>query len=266
MLSLSRAQTTRLRALCRAHGRTVTQAVDALLALADVEASLTAAHALGGAHFASVADAYDASTHWLIALGMKDQRPHFPLHSNYRRTPGTALFATDGYDLALPMSAMRACINFTRADGAFARALSAGTFWDGLVASYAAARPPLDTQKSFVARERAKQAGSAAFSPDPMRVRAFVTSSVGDLAGPALGGALADFAPAAAEDAGRMVQVVGMCHRVRCDLPLMLAVWWQWDGHLQFSFHAGTRYQTDEEFKGMLDAFRRWVDVLLEAQ
>lgn len=73
VLTLDAAQTARLRALCRRHGRTVTQTVDALFAVADVEASLAAAKARGDAPFAAAADAYEAATHWLIALGMKDQ-------------------------------------------------------------------------------------------------------------------------------------------------------------------------------------------------
>jgi hypothetical protein len=111
----------------------------------------------------------------------------------------------------------------------------------------------------YITREHLKMFGADGFSPEPMRIRAFVSSSMGDLT--ALG-LLNDFRPTHAAVARRAVSVAGVCHLVRADLPLMLVIWWQFDGRLSFCWHTGARYQTETEFAGMIAAFQRWVDAL----
>lgn len=72
-MTLDNEQTARFRAVCKLHGRTVTQVIDAAFAIADVEAVLQGARAHGEEHVKSVVGVYEQATHWLIALSFKDQ-------------------------------------------------------------------------------------------------------------------------------------------------------------------------------------------------
>ena len=89
-------------------------------------------------------------------------------------------------------------------------------------------------------------------STAPMTVRTGVTSSIGHIE--ALG-VLADFTPAA----GKRVVVEELYSVVRADLPLMLMLYWQYDGKLSFGFHTGRKWQTEEEMDIMVDAFKGWM-------
>lgn len=93
-----------------------------------------------------------------------------------------------------------------------------------------------------------------------MCVRVGVASSVGHIE--ALG-ELSDFVPNVAANAHRKVIVEGVMHRVRPGLPLMMVVYWQYDGKLSFCIHTAEKYQTDAEMDIMAEAFQGWLEAAI---
>lgn len=114
---------------------------------------------------------------------------------------------------------------------------------------------------SYIARETAKQSLLSAISTAPMNVRAAVTSSIGHIE--ALG-ALCDFTPdVRAGVVKKNVVVEQVLHRVRPLLPLMMVVYWQYNGELSFCFHTASKYQTDAEMDVMVEVFKGWLVELI---
>lgn len=72
-MTLSASETTKLRAVCRLHGRTVSQVLDAVITAANIEASLRTAPLHGDEHAKSVACLYEQATHWIVVMSFKDQ-------------------------------------------------------------------------------------------------------------------------------------------------------------------------------------------------
>ncbi|KZP30117.1 hypothetical protein FIBSPDRAFT_726536 [Athelia psychrophila] len=255
--NLSAQETAKFRAVCKLHGRTVTQAVDSAFAATMVEAALVSAPGHGEEHAQAVAGIYEQSTHWIDALSFKDQRPHFPQHSKFYGPEGSAPFATDGYDLAVDMGQLRKAVVLDKSTFTVKRDTSKEAFWDGVVVSYAEAT---SRQKgdhvSYIARETAKQSQLGAISTGPMIVRAGVSSSIGHVE--ALG-TLADFTPAVATAAGKRVIVEELFTLVRSDIPLIMLLYWQYDGQLNFMFNTCRAYQTEKDMDTMSDTLKGWL-------
>lgn len=72
-MTLSASETAKFRAVCRLHGRTVSQVVDAAIGAANIEASLRTAPLHGDEHAKIVAGLYEQATHWIAVMNFKDQ-------------------------------------------------------------------------------------------------------------------------------------------------------------------------------------------------
>ena len=67
-LKLSRDETSKLHAACKAHGRTITQVTSALFTLADVQSALAVAGRVGAQRFKDVLDGFENATHFVTSL------------------------------------------------------------------------------------------------------------------------------------------------------------------------------------------------------
>lgn len=63
---LDKEKTRKFRALCKEHGHTVTQVMDSLFAVSQVQHTLETAKASGEDRFKTVVDLYGSATNWLI--------------------------------------------------------------------------------------------------------------------------------------------------------------------------------------------------------
>ncbi|KAH9948271.1 hypothetical protein B0H21DRAFT_890603 [Amylocystis lapponica] len=254
LVVFDQAKTEKMRDLCRARGRTMTQLIDSIVAVSHVEAHLREAQAAGGERFDTLAGLYENATNWLLPLTFKDQRPALREHLTLQSPKGTSLFAIDGYNLVLDMGKIRSAVAFDKATGTFAR--STNEFWDSTVAHY------VDTwgqQKfdltNFVARWAGFHAGLDEVSAEKVSIPAAVTSSVGDIDRL---GMMRDLKPGS----GKVV-VHDILMAVNSNNPLLIAVYWSFNGKFTLHFHGGGAYHSDRAMDTFAGTFESWVDALL---
>ncbi|KAH9933280.1 hypothetical protein B0H21DRAFT_885775 [Amylocystis lapponica] len=254
LLVFDQVKTQKIRELCKCHGRTMTQLIDSVVAVAHVETLLREAKASSEERYNTVVGLYETATNWLMPLTFKDQRRSLPGHSTLQSPNGTALFAVDGYTLMLDMDRIRKAVAFDKATGAFAR--DAGTaFWDGVVANYLDAwgQQKYDLT-SFITRWAGFHAGLDTFSAQQMYVSAVATSSIGDVEGL---GVMRDLKPAPGK-----LAVHDLMHSVDGNMPITLAVYWQYDGKFNVHFHSGRSFHSDREMDILARTFESWIDAL----
>ncbi|KAH9933279.1 hypothetical protein B0H21DRAFT_760264 [Amylocystis lapponica] len=255
LLVFDQAKTQKIRELCKRRGRTVTQLIDSVVAVAHVETLLREAKASGEERYNTVVGLYEIATNWLIPLTFKDQRCSLPGHNTLQSPNGTTLFAADGYSLLLDMDRIRKAVAFDKVTGAFAR--DAGTaFWDGVVANYLDAwgQQKYDLT-SFITRWAGFHAGLDTFSAQQMYVSAVATSSIGDVEGL---GVMRDLKPAPGKLAAHEIM-----HSVDGNMPVMIAMYWQYDGKFNMHFHSGRSFHSDREMDNLVGTFESWIDALI---
>ncbi|KAI0918891.1 hypothetical protein AcW1_003586 [Taiwanofungus camphoratus] len=249
-------QTTKVRAIAKSHGRTVTQLVDSVFAVSHVEAALTNAKARGEERFNTVADLYEIATNWLIPLAFKDQRPSLAGYTSLLSPKGTTLFAVDGYGIFLDMSKIRKALCFNKAEVKFNRDVSDAVFWDGVVSNYV----DLFNQQKFdhmayLARASGFHDTLPTFTPQQLSVPAFASSSIGHVEGLGL---FKDFRPSS----GSEMAVHELLHSVSGNTPVVMAMYWQFDGKIAIYFQSGASFNTEDEMDTLVKCFRGWMDSL----
>ncbi|KAI5118790.1 hypothetical protein M0805_005019 [Coniferiporia weirii] len=268
LVKFSTATTAKLHDAARRHGRSITQVVTALSALAQAEAALQTAGSGGdAARFEEVAQAYAASTHYLVAWNFINHRHKFPGGYDTFTAPGATATATatqpalttnDGVPLLLPMDLVRAAVAPDADKLTTRRTLDADAFWDSLVREVADAWKGIDqTLEGYHARELANHHAFGSFNPHTYDVPALLVSSIGDLGRLGL---LDAYHPAPGKVQRVVVDDVVCGIRMRTS-PLMNLLW-EYRGELTCHFFTAGEYMTPAALALVTRLFEEWTAAL----
>ncbi|KAJ3777755.1 hypothetical protein FB446DRAFT_803059 [Lentinula raphanica] len=250
------ARTSTLRDKCRENHTTVTVAVDAIFALAQAEAVLSSAMAIGGSHFTSTIDAYNKALHWFMPLSCKDQRPSWPTSSSIHDPHGTTLFGTDGFALQANINIFREAIGFSFDEKSF-NPCNEDRFWKLVIKEMASAhQKPQKDLAGYVQREREKQESCKTFDPSSMMVKLPISSSIGDF------DRLGLFTPYLPHSASP-TKVHRVLFRARPLTPTMTNIFYQYDGQLNCSLLAAAQWYSPLEMDHLEAALRKWYDIAI---
>ncbi|KAI5118789.1 hypothetical protein M0805_005018 [Coniferiporia weirii] len=264
LVKFSAATTAQLHAAARRHGGSITQVVTALSALAHAEAALQTAGSGGdAARFEEVAQAYAASTHYLVAWNFINHRHKFPGGYDTYTSPGVtrpALCTCDGVPLLLPMDPLRATVAPDAAKLTTRRTLDADAFWASLVREVADAWKGTDqTLDGYYARELASHHAFGSFNPHMFDVPALIVSSVGDLGRLGL---LDAYHPAP----GKVQRVVvdDVVCGIRIRTPPLMGLLWEYRGELACHFFTAGEYMTPAALALATRLFEEWAAALVQ--
>ncbi|KAF7979275.1 hypothetical protein HWV62_42966 [Athelia sp. TMB] len=257
---LTAEETAALTKVSKAHGATITETVNTILVLAEIESILRTA-AQDEAKFAEVKASYDAAGIYPLALTTFSRRNFLaPEYANHDAPKGCPSFAFEGFPIMHNMTNLRKCIkiNGTSID------IVPEFFWTGAVADNVAELEKLKksgTPESYVASQTATNAVIPIFTPAMFPNPALVTTSTGSLKKlgmltrwePSAGGPLA-------------VQKILLSLRATSLFPYNTVTFWEWDGQLNLSAHAASDHLGTGDFALLEEGVRKWVAAAISGQ
>ncbi|KAG7089984.1 hypothetical protein E1B28_011607 [Marasmius oreades] len=253
--------TSKLHAISKLHGRTITPVINALSILAHTEVSLATAAKAGPERFEIVSRSYKESEVYEVAFTLANYRHKFPEPYNSLTSETSSPFVAVGaMPLFVPMDVVR---EFFRIDDSTSSASVSSTnlldaFWDGLVDAAANSWNDYDMSlHEYATHEEESHEAIHNFDHEVFHIPALAMSSVGDM------GRLNLFNAYLPSQRNETLTVVDMVVGQRMRVPAVLNICWQYAGKLQCHWATGGEWMTEEELQQVVDSFMRWIKILV---
>ncbi|EJD00984.1 uncharacterized protein FOMMEDRAFT_141733 [Fomitiporia mediterranea MF3/22] len=255
---LTKDQTTQFREKCRRYGITVTQAVTALKAVAEVEWVLTYGEGRTGEKQKRVLETYEKASHLPSLWNVVDQRHKLKEFARYDGAKGSVPFGSEGFPLMLDMTTIRQAVKYNKETDKVERNTSDDVFWD-IVAKHCR-----DLWKSsdcdipaFLEREMMCNMYSTMYDPSAYMIPALMASSIGDIERLGL---LTAFSPSVPSNAQERLLIEQVSISVRCPTPVKMVLSWQWDGRLLVRPQTASRWTSQKGLDRMGEILRSWIE------
>ncbi|KZP23432.1 hypothetical protein FIBSPDRAFT_889557 [Athelia psychrophila] len=239
----------------KAHGATVTETINTILVLSEIETILRTA-AKDEAKFAEVKASYDSAVIYPLALTTFNRRNFLsPEYANHDAPKGTPSFAFEGFPTMHNMANLRKClsINGTSID----IAASPESFWTGAVADTVTELEKLKksgTPEGYVASQTATNAVIPIFQPAMFAQPAMITTSTGSLTKLK---ALSRWEPSAKGPLAITKFLVSL--RQTSLFPYNTVTYWEWDGQIHISLHSASDFLGAADFQLFEESVKKWV-------
>ncbi|KAG7095981.1 hypothetical protein E1B28_006664 [Marasmius oreades] len=266
LITLPVETTSKLHMVSKLHGRTISRVVTALSILAHTEVCLKAAAEAGPERFKVVSTSYKESEVYQVALTFANYRHKFPEPYNRlsSETPGP-LATFDGMPLFLSMDPIRKffTIDDTRSTVVVNSKDLLDAFWNELVDATVKSWKDHDhTLEGYATREADCQVVIHEYDPNILNFPALVTSSVGDLQRL---GIFDEYLPSL-ENKTQPLTVVDTIIGQRMRAPMLMNMFWQYDGKLNCHWFTGGEWMTEEQLGMAVDSFKRWIEIFVESE
>ncbi|KAG7089981.1 hypothetical protein E1B28_011604 [Marasmius oreades] len=231
--------TSKLHAISKLHGRTITPVINALSILAHTEVSLATAAKAGHERFNILSQGYKESVVYKIAFSLASYRHSFPEPYNSLTGETSSPFTAVGaMPLFLPMDVVRkffkiddstpsASVNFTNLSDAF---------WDGLVDAASQSLKDQDMSlQAYATHEEELHESIHSFDHEVFHIPSLIMSSIGDL------GRLNLFNAYLPSQQNKTLTVVDMVGGQRMRVPTVMNICWQ------YAAGCGFVYEVDQD-------------------
>ncbi|KAK7683437.1 hypothetical protein QCA50_013268 [Cerrena zonata] len=258
LTKLSKEATAKLHQLTNEHGRTVTQVITALSALAHIEAFLNIAGRKGNERFKLVSEAYEASNFYLVAFNFVNHRHKLPGgYHDFKSAVGAPLCAIDGMPIMAPAKHIKALVKVDTNKKIGVRQVDEGLFWkavEDIASGWKGADLSLD---AWYQREIEKEIGAKFFDPSMFGIPAIIMSSIGDT------DRLGLFKHVHPSSGNKTLIVEDIITGIRLRAPPPMNLLYQYDGQLQCHWMTGGEYNTAEEMELVTDIFEARLSEIL---
>ncbi|KAH8113287.1 hypothetical protein DFH11DRAFT_1689464 [Phellopilus nigrolimitatus] len=257
-VSLTADETVKFRDACRAHGVTVTQAITALTAVAEVEWSLSFTQGESAEEREETLETYKTASHIPIVWNVVDQRNKLKEYTRHDSAKGSCPISAEGFPLMLDMVAIRQAVKYNKDTNSVERDSSDAVFWDVVVKMAQDMWKTSDTDlPAYTEREMFCQAYSSMYDPTAYMIPALMSSSVGDIEKLGL---LTAFSPAVPSNEMARLVVEEVSLGVRCPTPSKMVLAWQWNNQITIRPQTAARWTSEAGMQAMCKVFRSWID------
>ncbi|KAI5124894.1 hypothetical protein M0805_007323 [Coniferiporia weirii] len=255
---LTAEESAKFRNACRAHNVTVTQAITALMAVAEVEWVLRFAQGETEEERKQAVETYEKATHIPSLWNVVDQRHKLKDYARFASTRGSSPIGVEGFPLMLDMAVIRQAVKYNKESGEVQRDTSDAVFWNVVAKMCRDLWKSSDLDLSaYVQREMMCHAYSSMYEPTSYMIPALMSSSVGDIEKLGL---LTAFSPSVPSNATKRILLEQVSVSVRCPTPTKMVLTWQWNGRLQIRPQTAARWTTDKGMQAMGEVMRSWID------
>ncbi|KZP30497.1 hypothetical protein FIBSPDRAFT_884044 [Athelia psychrophila] len=254
-VKLTAVQTQAFRDNCKAHGFTVTPALNAILVLADVETALKTGKRKGTDALREVHQSFlpSADGFFIPVNGVNRRSAFLPLaeHASLDSPLGTPGMAAEAFPTVHDMNAIRKCI---RVDGnmKIERVMSQDAFWNGAVMNaHEVLAPGKPTPPRSLANQKALNAALASCTLEVVQ-SGILSTSIGDFDN---ANNLARWKPSNRDSGeGPALTIENMILSARITQPTVMCCSWRYDGQLTMPIHGAREFHDEHAWQDFADA------------
>ncbi|THH12996.1 hypothetical protein EW146_g7168 [Bondarzewia mesenterica] len=254
---LTQEETAKFRNACKAHKFTITQALTALMFIAEVEWALKRHNGETEEEVKQAVEAYKSSLLILSAWNIVDQRrtwKEYALHSGPKGSPSLGI---DGIPITYDMNLVRKVVKYDETKQSVTRDTSA--IYECVQAAAEAWKSTSLDYEAYVQREVGCQAALLNWDPKAFHMPAFVASSIGDIDQL---GYLSRFSPATQKNDKAPLVVEEVWGSDRMTEPIKMVMSWQWNGRIIVSAQTGAKYVTQQALDAYSAVLKGWIGEL----
>lgn len=265
LVRLTEEATTKLRDLCRKKGKTITQVVTALTALAHTETRLNRAGKQGPERFNEVLGTYKAATHYLTPMNAINHRGKLPGgYDSYQSPKGAPLCSAESVPLTFPIRGIKSCIEIDEEKLTASRIVNEQEFWDVLVPDVASAWKAVDQSlESYATREVATHYAIESFSPQIFDLPLILISSIGDMGRLNILASLPSSQAKTKISPDEKLVLNDIICGVRVRIPPTINLFWEYQGRMTYHFMTGGDYTTTEQLESLARNFEEWTKAIV---
>ncbi|THH08645.1 hypothetical protein EW145_g2554 [Phellinidium pouzarii] len=255
---LTAEESAKFRNACRAHKVTVTQAITALMAVAEVEWVLKFTQGGTEEERKQTIETFENATHIISAWNVVDQRYKLKDYARHDSVKGSPPFSAEGFPLMIDMATVREAVKYNKTTGEVERDTSAAVFWDVVARMCQDLWHSSDSDlPAYMQRELMCQAYSKIYDPTSYMIPLLMSSSVGDIEKLGL---LTAFSPAVPSNAAKRLLIEQVSVSVRCPTPAKMVLAWQWNKRLLIRPQTAARWTSEKGMQEMGQVMKSWID------